>query len=141
MAISKVSFEARTVATEPQQKSSGIIKGTLTTAGLGATVMGGLNYFNQRSIIKNPNKHIDIVKNSTNKTIKAIRKILGNTTEAGEAIIICGKNAFTQMRLIRDFAKEGKVNLKYVGKTAGVAAVAAGGVFLAYRGIKALFTK
>ena len=138
MAVGSVSFGQNQLA-QPQ-KSSGVMKGTVISAGIGAAVMGGINYAAQKSIIKNPTRIIESLKQVGASGIRAIKEAYGNTTEAKQIALEYGRVVLNKIRGIRDFAAAGKIDFKSLGKTAGVGALVVGGIYLAYRGIKALFT-
>ena len=140
MSIGKVSFgqaQAQVQTQQPKEKSSGIISDTATVGSIGVLVGGGLNYLEQKSIIKNPDKYINVLKKQAYENIKEIRKTKGHTKEAAAEVINVGKKAFADIKAVRDFAKAGKIDWGSVGKQAGKIGIYAAGIYLAYRGIKA----
>ena len=140
MSIGKVSFgqaQAQVQTQQPKEKSSGIISDTATVGSIGVLVGGGLNYLGQKSIIKHPDKHINVLRKYASDVVKEIRKTKGNTKEAAAEVVEVGKKAFAEIKAVRDFAKAGKIDWGSVGKQAGKIGIYAAGIYLAYRGIKA----
>ena len=138
MAVGNVSFGQQLI--QPQ-KSSGVVKGTVISAGVGAGVLGGLSYIGQKNIIKNPEAVITNLRKIGAAGMRAIREAIANPEEAKKAALEYGRGVMAKIREVRDFAKAGKIDFKVLGKSAAVGAVVVGGIYLAYRGIKALFTK
>ena len=138
MAVGNVSFGQQPV--QNQKKSSGVIGGTLVSAGIGAGVTGGMNYLGQRTIIKHPKEVIKNLKKTADNVAKSIKANFGNTAKAKKAIAEYRKGINEQIKKFNEMAKTGKIDLKMLGKAAAVGAVVVGGIYLAYRGVKALFS-
>ena len=141
MAIGKVSFGQ--VSVPPQanaEKSSTLLKDTAIAGGVGAATFGVLNYIGQRNIIKNADTIVKAFRENGVAQIKNIRQQMGNTQEAKEAVCAVGKATFGAIKYVRNLVKNG-VSSKQVAGAAAVGAVLVGGIYLVYRGIKALFTK
>ena len=100
-------------------------KRTAITAGVAAGISGTLNYFGQKNILKNAASLTDTYK-TTLETLKG--------TDAAAFVEKSWKG-------INDIIAKGKVDWKMLGKTAGKSALWLGGIYLAYRGIRALFNR
>ena len=98
-------------------------KRTAITAGVAGTISAGLNYFGQKGILKNKEMYTDIYKTAIETAKESgVEKFVEKTWKS-----------------INDIIAKGKVDWKTIGKNAGKTALFFGGLYLAYRGIRALF--
>jgi len=109
-----------------------VLKGTTIAAGIGGTVGAARALYTQHKWLKNP--------------VECADKFTRSLHEMNLAEALHGKNPFFPFakKLCQsglDTIKSGKINWKLVGIGAAYDAVLLGGAYLAYRGIKALFTK
>ena len=141
MAIGKVSFGQASVPPQANaEKSPSLLKDTVIAGGVGAATFGVFNYIGQRNIIKNADTIVKAFRENGVAQIKNIRQQMGNTPEAKEAVCTVGRATFGAIKYVRNLAKNG-INGKQLASAAAVGAVLVGGIYLVYRGIKALFTK
>lgn len=139
MTVGNVSFGTQEQINQ-QPKSSGLLKGTAISAGVGAVAAGGMEYLRQRNIIKHPDDVVKSHRKIYSSYIKYIKEKFGDKANIKEAIHNLYKDAFEDIKKIRAFAKAGKISYKGLGKAAAIGASITGGIYLAYRGVKALFS-
>ncbi len=126
-------------------QGSNVVTNTAVAAGIGAGVAGGSNYVYQKAILKNPAKYIKELKTRQDTFIKKLtasaKKNKMSKKDLNEVIKYTEEIFKKPVEYAQNLAKSGKVNWKEVGKRAGIGAVVVAGVYLAYRGVKALFSK
>ncbi len=126
------------------QKKSGVVSGTIKAGLIGAGVAGTMNALCQRAILKDPQAYIkDIVTKRADlaKEVKELLKTDGvNKSSVKNFVHFVNKLTKNARKVGEEFAKTGKFNWTRLAKRAGIGAAVVGGVYLAYRGVKALFS-
>lgn len=122
------------VQKQPKETSTKVVKGTAVAAGVGAGVIGAGEFIAQSVVLNNPKKYIELVENgiANCKTLEKAVTVDGKHISYAKEISKCEK--------FLDFVKKGKYDFKTIGKYAGIGPLVVGGTYLAYRGIKSLFT-
>ncbi len=111
--------------------SSSVLGGTIGAGVVGAGVYGISDLCRQKFLLGNPLAAKGLVKDTFNKALKA--------ESAGKKYLA---DAFLNVASdLEKIVNTGKINWKMAGKTALTGGLLIGGLYLAYRGIKALFTK
>ena len=121
--------------TKVEEKSTEILKDTAVAASVGAVVSGTGNLIGQYVVLKNPTKWKDLAE----KGIESC-KTLEKAITSGNGVHPSYAREISKCQKLLDFIKNGKYDFKSIGKTAGIGALVVGGTYLAYRGLKALFT-
>ena len=139
MAIGNVSFGQQTQICPQEEKKeptkqTSVLKGTAVAGGVGAGVAGTYEFITQSLVLNNPQKYKKLAENGI-----ANCKALENSLTVGGKPVSFAKE-ISKCESVLDFIKKGKYNFKAVGKFAGIGALVIGGAYLAYRGIKSLFT-
>ena len=121
---------------EAVNNKTSVVKGTVSSGAVGAAIVGTAEYFTQKSLLKNPAKIDEWVKNLAElKNTEATSKI-GKTINN-----LFIKNLEKGINNAKKLIESGKVDWKGIGKMGAIGLAVFAGTYLAYRGIKALFTK
>ena len=129
MAVSSVSFgqNPQVVSQQNGKKSPGVVKNTVKAAALGGTVGAVAEFVKQRNILQ------------TVKIAGTYKDFVSDMANVGKVIASSPIKKYGCERAAALF-KTGTYYAKGIMKVGGVAAAVAGGVYLAYRGIKAMFS-
>ena len=129
MVVGNVSFgQSVQTAQQPSvKKSPGVIKNTVKAAALGGTVGAVAEFIAQRNALK------------TVKLAGSYSEFISGMNQVGKSLATSPIAKYSCERLAAIF-KSGTYYAKGIMKVGGVAAAAAAGVYLAYRGLKAMFS-
>ena len=129
MVVGNVSFgqSAQVVPQPKAEKSPGVVKNTVKAAALGATAGAVTEFLVQRNALK------------TVKLAGPISEYISAMNQLGKTFASSIYTKYSCERLAAIF-KSGTYYAKGILKVGGVAAAVAGGIYLAYRGIKAMFS-
>lgn len=118
---------------DTQPKGTSVLKGTIIAGAIGGGLNIALNTGFQYGLIKSP-KYREVMKQS----IQEMKELYGNSKNPFKKYMNwCGK----QWEKAVASNEAGKFNFKAIGKFAAIGTSLWAGVYLAYRGIKALVTK
>jgi len=118
-----------------------VVKGTAIAAGTGAGLYAIGNFALQKHVIKNAPRYIEGFKMVDSFAKETISALANDKTKKG---ILNKKYIEYSLNKAKEYfnvATTKKISGKLLGKAALVGAAVFGGAYLAYRGIKALFTK
>lgn len=149
--VNSVSFGGSQRGNENQSHT---LRNTSLFAGGGALALGGLEFLNQRYIIKNPEKIIKGMEDGLKENLKKLDSKEGKESfkklcersgkkfdeELGRIKTLLTEGFEDAKQYITDFSKKGKYDWKEIGKSAAWGAAIAGGIYLAGHFIYSLFS-
>ena len=121
---------------EAVNNKTSVVKGTVASGAVGAAIVGTAEYFTQKGLLKTPAKIDAWVKNLAELKNTEITSNIGKRIND-----FCIKYIENGINSAKKLIESGKVDWKVIGKMGAIGAVVLGGTYLAYRGVKALFTK
>ncbi len=124
---------------EPVSNSNSLLKRTAVAAGIGAGTYAVGSYALQKFAMKSPYLSADTF-NSAASIYDGLKNSFKNPILNKISNAVLGFSSKIT-RMAGEAVKTGKVNFKLMGIYAGIGAATFAGMYLAYRGVKALFSK
>lgn len=129
-------------AKKGSQEGTELIKSAGKASMWGTAAIGTLELLSETDMIYNSPKYVERIINDSEKYLISIgKKYKGNAEKIGEIFGQVSKYTEARLKTVREFAQNGRVNFKRIGKAAAAGFVVVGSAYLIYRGIKSLINK